>query len=386
MKHKFGLSVLLIVFASTSVWAQFWTGWDERQRQSVGEAYWLAGTQYKAIGKTDKGNEYMAVARRIYPPLDPSRISDQSLPSAAELLSQGKAAPIGPETDTLPTGAVSSFFLRFAGALASRDADGAAGFLDGSVYLSKLPREVTREEARAALEDFFTSAPAERATPSSLYDIDSIVVARPSGATPAAWGETCTLSVTARADYSQSVSFWDMEQRFYLHRASGAWSIFAFGDSPPPRDWVPREAAAASAAPPAAEPEVDQAREISGVFHGFMAALLGKDADTAVQGVSENVRFLRVRQTITREELRTSLLGYYENPGFKEATPEDALDLDSVFVEAADSPVDGVSGPVYVLNVKARQDLTSSLPIWSTYQTYYFAKDGSDWKIFAILI
>jgi hypothetical protein len=117
-----------------------------------------------------------------------------------------------------------------------------------------------------------------------------------------------------------------------------------------------------------------------------MTALLRKDADGATGAVSESIRFLRVRQTITREELKTSLQGYYENPSFTEAAPADALDLDSVFVEPAESPVDGVSGSVYMLNVKAREDLSPILPIWSTYQKYYFIKEGTDWKIFAILI
>ncbi|HTP59768.1 MAG TPA: hypothetical protein VMM82_12680, partial [Spirochaetia bacterium] len=108
MRNKLVLSVLLVLLASTSLWAQFWKTYDDTQRRSVGEAYWLAGKQYQAVGKTDKGAEYMAVARQIYPQLDPSQISDQALPSAAELLSQGKATEIGAGAAAIPTGAVNS--------------------------------------------------------------------------------------------------------------------------------------------------------------------------------------------------------------------------------------------------------------------------------------
>jgi hypothetical protein len=386
MRSKFGLSVLLIVLASTSVWAQFWKAYDDRQRQSVGEAYWLAGKQYQAVGQTAKGSGYMAMARQIYPQLDPSQISDQSLPSAAELLSQGKAAAIGAGAATLPTGAVNSFFLRFVGTLLARDAEGAAGFLDGSVYITTLAREVTQDEARATLKDFFTETPTEAVSPSAVYDLDSIVVSRPAQAAPAAWGETYTLTVNAKTDYSQSVSFWDMKQQFFLHRVSGAWSIFAIGQAAPPLGWAPQKPVAAAPAGPPAAADVDQSKEISDVFARFMTALLGKDADGAIESVSASIRFLRVRQTITREELKTSLQGYYENPSFAEVATADALDLDSVFVEPTESPVDGVSGSVYMLNVKAREDLSQSLPIWSTYQKYYFTKEGNDWKIFAIMI
>jgi hypothetical protein len=387
MRNKFVLSVLLVVLASASVWAQFWKTYDDRERRTVGEAYWLAGKQYQSVGKTEKGGQYMALARQIYPQLDPSQISDQSFPSAAELLAQGKATVIGEGAAAVPTGAVNSFFLRFLGTLVARDADGVTGFLDGSVYITKIPEEATRDQARAALKDWFADASNEAGAvrPSAVYDLDSIVVARASPAMQAAWGETYTLTVNAKADYSPSVSFWDPEQRFYLHRVSGAWSIFAIGQAAPPLSWVPHKAAPVVGTPPEAA-EGDPGKDISSAFLGFMTALLMKDADGATDAVSENVRFLRVRQTVTREELKTTLLGYYEKPSFAEAVPADALDLDSLFVEPADSPVDGVPGPVYMLNVKAREDLSSGLPIWSTYQSYYFVNEGGDWKIFAILI
>ena len=385
MRNKLVLSVLLIVLASASVWAQFWQAYDDRERQAVGEAYWLAGKQYQAVGKTDKGSEYMALARQIYPQLDPSRISDQALPSAAELLARGKATAIGAGATAIPTGAVNSFFLRFVGALLARDPDGVAGFLDGSVYITKIPKEVTREEAAAALRGFFANTPTAGIQPSSVYDLDSIVVARAPDAMQAAWGETYTLSVTAKTDYSETVSIWDTKQRFFLHRVSGAWSIFAVGQAAPPLPWTPQKGAAVAVAPPAA-PEADASKAISDVFMRFVTALLGKNTDGALAATSAGIRFLRVRQTITQEELKTSLQGYFENPSFVEVAPADALDLGSIFVEPAESPVEGVAGPVYALNVKARKDLSASLPIWSTYQRYYFVKEGSDWKIFAIFM
>jgi hypothetical protein len=101
--------------------------------------------------------------------------------------------------------------------------------------------------------------------------------------------------------------------------------------------------------------------------------------------MSDNITFMRLRQTVTKDELKTSLLGYFDNAAFAQTPLADAMDLDSVFVQPAASPVDGVTGPVYELNVRSKEDLSSSIPFWSAYQKYYFVQDGSGWLIFAIL-
>ena len=116
-----------------------------------------------------------------------------------------------------------------------------------------------------------------------------------------------------------------------------------------------------------------------------MEALLTKNADGALARMSDNIRFLRLRQTVTKAELKMTLEGYFEKPGFGESPASDVLDMDSVFVQPSSSPVEGVTGEVYVLNVKAKVDMSSSIPFWSTYQEYFFVQEGEGWSIFAIL-
>ena len=116
-----------------------------------------------------------------------------------------------------------------------------------------------------------------------------------------------------------------------------------------------------------------------------MGALLMKDADGALAHMSDNIRFLRLRQTVTKAELKTTLEGLFEKPGFGESPVSDVLDMDSVFVQPSPSPVEGVTGTVYVLNVKAKADMSSSIPFWSSYQQYFFLEEGGGWSIFAIL-
>ena len=136
---------------------------------------------------------------------------------------------------------------------------------------------------------------------------------------------------------------------------------------------------------PTASPEVDETKAVVETFNSFLEALLRKDAEGAAGHVQQNVRFLKLNQTVSREELKTSLQGYFDTADFGSQTPTDVVDSDSLFVERVTSPVDGVDGTVYVLNAKAKIDLSASVPIWSTYQRYYFARDGEDWKIFALL-
>jgi len=338
------------------------------------------------VGKAEKGSQYMALAKLIYPELDPAAIKDQELPSAVELLAQGRAAPIGAGAESLPTGAVNSFFLRFVSALLDEDAAGVVVFLDGSTYLTKIPSEVSRSDAQAALETLFKDAPLKGKTPSDVYDLSSLMVARAPQAMQTAWGETYTLKVNAAADFSPTLSFWDMKQQFFLHRVNGTWYIFGFGQTPPPLTWTPQQAPAAlAAAPVTTVSDAEISKAISDTFTACMSAILAKDADTALDHMSANIRFLRLRQTVTKEELKTSLLGYFDSTDFQQATLADVLDLDSLFVQSAASPVEGVTGAVYVLIVKSKVDLSSSIPFWSTYQKYYFSQEGTEWKVFAIL-
>jgi hypothetical protein len=385
MRNTFLLSILLLFAATGLLWAQFWKSYSDADRQKVGESYWLAGKQYQAVGKTEKGSEYMTIAKAIYPQLDPAAIQDVTLPSAAELLARGRTTTIGAGAGAVPSGALNSFFLRFVSSLADKDAASAAGFLDGSIYLTKTKSEVTRADAETEMAGFFKEAPLSGVEPSSVYDLNTAVIAPASPAMQKAWGETYTYTVTAKTDYSQYVSFWDMKQQFFIHRVGTDWYILGEGQNPPPLTWSPQKAAAVEAQPPAAATDSDSRKAVSEAFEACMSAILKKDADGALSHMSENIRFMRLRQTVSKDELKTSLLGYFDAADFPESPLADVLDLDSVFVQPASSPVEGVTGVVYELNVRSKVDMSSRIPFWSAYQKYYFVEEGTNWMIFAIL-
>ncbi|HTP59740.1 MAG TPA: hypothetical protein VMM82_12540 [Spirochaetia bacterium] len=385
MRNKFLLFALVFVLAAGTSWAQFWKNYSEKDRESMAQAYWLAGRQYQKAGKTEKGSEFMRMARVIDPMLDPASIKEETLPSAAELLARGGSSAIGANAGQVPVQSLDSFFLRFLGALLAKDPDAASGFLDGSVYLSQTQSAVTRAEEKSALARFFTEAPLDGKTPSDLYNLDSVVVAGASPDARAAWGDAYTLDVDANADYSQYGGFGEQKQRFFVHSVDGEWRIFAVGRSQPPLSWKPERAPAVEAAEPSAEKsQAEASKAILDAFTTCLGDLLKKDTDGAAAYMADNVSLLRLRQSVTRAELKTTLDGSLENADLGAPQVADAVDVDSAFVERAQSPVEGVAGEVYSLSIRAKEDLTKALPFWSSYQRYYFMLDNGQWKIFAL--
>ncbi len=388
MRNKsllFVACVVVLVFAAAALGAQPWKDYSQKDREALAQAYWLAGKQYQAVGKTDKGREFMDLAKVIDPRLDPSKITDEQLPSAAELMARGSASPIGAGAAEIPTQSLNSFFLRFVGSLLSQDATSTAGFLDGSVYLSK-SGEVTRAEAQGDLEKFYSTRPLQGKDPGALYNLDSVVVAPVTPAMRAAWGDAYTLRVDAAADYSSELAFWEARQQFFIHREAGEWYIFAVGQGAPPLSWKPQAAGAAPAAQaPAGAVDAAASAAITDAFSACLGALLNKDADGAMAHIAASVTFLRLHQSVTSDELRTSLQGAFDSADFGSSEPGDVVDMGSAFIERAESPVSDVSGTVYSLSVRSTKDLSKSIPFWSTYQRYYFMEEDGSWKIFAIL-
>lgn len=385
MRNRLFVSVLLLVAGSGLLWSQFWKDFSDAERRTLGESYWLAGRQYEVVGKIEKGREHQQLGRLIYPALDPAAISEQEQPSAAELLAAGRAKPIGAGAEDSATQALNSFFLRFVGALLDRDAPAVAGFLDGSVYLSAIPAEVEREEAQSELESLFGSVSLAGYTPSTVYDLDSIVVARAPRSVNAAVGAAYTLRVDARVDFSSVLSFWEKKQQFFIRRAPAGWFIFAIGQTPPPASWAPRRAGPPAAEAPVVVSDAQASAAVTDAFTGCLAAFLRKNVDGSIAFMAGEVTFLRLRETVTNEELRTTFLGYFESTDFEGAEVEDVIDTSGIYVEPAESPVSGVEGEVYRLNAEARMDLSSTIPFLGKHQQYYFLQDGGDWKIFAIL-
>ena len=90
MKKLLPLLVLL-VFAATGLWAQFYKTLPKEEQKTLAEAYYLVGKQYEQEGENQKARDFKDMAYNIHPGLDPANIQLQDLPSAAALILEGKA-------------------------------------------------------------------------------------------------------------------------------------------------------------------------------------------------------------------------------------------------------------------------------------------------------
>ncbi len=336
MKNRFILAAVLLCAATVLGWSQFYRDYDDVTRKSLAEATWLAGKQYQAVGKTAKGAEYVEMAFHIWPDLDTSSISDAvTLPSAAELLAQGGARLIAAPVDEQSAArTMSSFFLRFVAALLDEDAPGAAGFLDGSVYLVKLGTEVTRPDAEDQLGTLFESVSLAGLGPSDVYALDTLVTTKAPASLSAAWGDTWILKVRAEADFSEYLPFWEKQQQFYVRAEGSQRYIAAIGQGVPPAAWRPATAVPVAAAAPVAS-EAETAQAVKDAWTGCLTAFLSKNADAAVTFMDDEIRLMRMQQTVTREELKASFVGTFESADFGGITLED-LDQHGDGVRAAE--------------------------------------------------
>jgi hypothetical protein len=385
MRNKFVLSILILPLVAGIAWSQFYKDFSETQRKTLAEACYLAGAQYAKVGKTELGREYKELAVMIYPQLAPSEITEPQQPSAEELLAQGRAGMLAPpEAAEKPGLLPRSFFLRLLGAFLDRDPTEVTAFLDGSVYIDALQVDVSRADAEAALKDFFSTVSLAGVEPGALYNLDSIAIAKAPDQAQKQWGQTSTLRVDARMDFSQQMSFWEESQQFWAHKLGASWYIFAIGPNSPPMDWRPQPlpasapAAAPSETPPAPDKQIQQA------FGDCVSAFLRKDIDATLAYIAQNVRVIRMRQTVSRDELKTTFQGYFESTDFGSLTLSDVVDSASIFVEPSKEFADEIQGPVYALNVKAKVDLSDTVPFWTTYQRYYFTEEDGSWQIFAV--
>jgi len=384
MKNRFILAAVLLCLTTVLGWSQFYKDYDNATRTSLAEATWLAGKQYQAVGKTAKGAEYVAMAFLIWPNLDTASIREIALPSAAELLAQGGARLISAPVDEQSAArTLSSFFLRFVAALLDEDAPAAAGFLDGSVYLVKMGSEISRPDAQDQLAALFEGVSLAGLGPSDVYDLDTLVTAKAPASLSAAWGDTWILKVNARADFSTYLPFWEKQQQFYVRADASQRYIAAIGQGAPPAAWRPAKAAPAAAVAPAAT-ATETTQAIRDAAMGCLNAFLSKNAAAAVTFMDDEVRLLRMQQTVSRDELKASFVGTFEATDFGGITLEDLVDPDTVFVERTADFEKEVEGPVYLLTAKTRLDLADVIPFWTTWQGYYFHPADGAWKIFAI--
>ena len=378
---KLLLLLVLLVFVATGLWAQFYTTLPREERKTLAEAYYLVGQQYEQKRENQKARDFKDMALNIDPGLDPSNIQLKDLPTAAALILAGKAklAAVPRTRAEANQELIKSKFLRWISALLSEDTTGMLELMEGSVYVADLGTELTQSQIESELDSFFASTDLSGLAPTEVYDLDSLNVSPVTGP----WGETYSLQVRAKMDFSAQVGFWSEQQKYLMHQSKGRWLLFSIGQKLPPASWSPK-AAPQVTRPATAGLEAGPHSEIENALLSCLNAFLDKDVDSAARYFAEEVRIIRLDTTLTREEIAQTFMGYFEGADFSDVSGADVVDADSIFVSPSDRFPSQSPGEEYLLTVKTRLDLSDTIPFWTRFQDYYFADEMDAWKIFAI--
>jgi hypothetical protein len=370
---------LLMLSAAAAVWAQFYERLEPAERRELAEAYYLVGRQYALQGERAKGLEFEGLAFHLDPGLDPAAITGEAAPPGPAVARSQSGAAQRQEAPEAMAALLRSRFLRLVSAFLAEDAPTLLSMMDGSLWFAAFADELNQEAIADDLTGFFARADLSGGLPpSAVFDLDSLQVS-PVGAT--AWGPCYAVLVNARADFSESLAFWEKQQQYLFHPRDGQWLLFAVGSPQPPASWNPQSPPAP--APPAAAPGNEQ-KAIREAFLASLRHFLARQPAEASRFFAREILVLRLNATLTREEMAATFEGYFEAGDFGGVSAEQVVDTGTISVEPSERFADRRSGSEYRLSVHARLDLSERIPFWTRFQEYYFSREEGDWRIFAI--
>ena len=188
----------------------------------LAEAYWSAGQKFIDLGQADRGAEFQAQAKHIFPGFVPGQA-----PAA-----QALATPTPTPAPTVPTAAVvreanlqgeKVARLQFQKILRSYligDPQALASVLADTVSIQGQAVKVDP----AAVATFLTDHPAEAGAPEDLFAVSSFVAADGPG-------QTVLVTVRAAADAPGGLDtllpFWKAKQTYTFDRVGDTWKLTA---------------------------------------------------------------------------------------------------------------------------------------------------------------
>ena len=351
------------------------------KKVEMAESYYLAGLQYREVGKDELADGHIALAFRLNPDLDPEAIVD---PQPRDITPPELPAPAEPaDTTGWTSGLVISQLLRLASAFLAHDADAIVSMLDGSVFVAGM--DVTRAQAHAALDALFERRSLAGISLAQIYDTDS-VMAEPYGMGAGVLADAFQVSLDARMDLSSDVPFWGTEQRFVFRPAGHSWLVSAilFSDAQTlPANWSPAPMESAEAAEQRMRAAAARKRDMAERMAVARALLDGadrfleKDTDGVLAAVDSQV-LLAGGASVTRESLRATLDHYFASTPYRGLRAGDIITV---------GPVERLgSGDerVYRAEVSFEDRYQEALPSIRSGQSFDLRDADGRWVVFAI--
>lgn len=357
--------IALIIFVCTAAlgWGQFYADLSMDERKDLAEAYYMAGKQYQSVGKTEKGKEFVSMAYRIYPDLDPGDIDVRKPIAKRSVTVTGTWRP---EHSPIPEGvtaenAVLYHFSRFLRGFLTENKTTMLSVIDSRVYVPVVPAGLPKAEVEARIDYFFLEYDVAETPPSDLLDLTSI---RTEPVERQIWKASVDLAEDPAIDLGSAFGLSRDTLDFYLRIIGNNWVVFAAQELP---EEVQRIVAPENA--------------IRDTLVAAFQAFIDERPLVASRYFTDPLDNIPYDEYITREELQETFRGYFEDYDFGGYTD---INVQLSIERSPDLRHPG--GPAYKVELTLPRELRGEVPFWSSFSGYYMVFDerAESWRVFAI--
>ena len=371
---KFVIGAFFIL--SVSAWSQFYTKLDSTERYELAESYYLAGLQYRASGAEIKGQEFINLAFKIEPTLQPEKINFNEMPSTEELFSRGPVPILTSNSSSALKEFIKSKFLRVAGAFLTENISGVMDGVAGSIMLTPGNTEITQDQLYSQFREIFKAEDLSGMPLSMIYDLNTLSVEQSKSYRPFL-GETYQMSINARVDLKDSIDFWKLKQDFFISNLnSDLWLITAFGSTIPKADWQPDLSRSNSLIP--REDLAGNLQVVRSTFLSLIDSFLKKDTLGMINYIAPEIDLLNQNTRIDRLSIEAAFRYYFDNSPYWGLRPDDIVTITQA------EKIHDAEFSTYLVKVEFSPRALQTIPEWTVFKNFSFSLENSIWKIVSI--
>ncbi len=355
--------VILVCLIPVFGWSQFYKELTYQERKELAEAYYLVGEQYKDVGKIEKGEDFIAMAYRIFPDLKSDQIEAQELPT------REKAKIIGtwqPRFNPVPTGvtaenAVKYQFSKFLRGFFTENAETMLEVVDNRIYLPDIPSGIPKAELDARIQYLFLQEEISSLPPSRIADLQTI---RVSPVDRNIWQADIQPAAGAEQYFAEYLPYDTSRLTFFFRAVGENWLIFAFQQLPPDVSTI-----------------LSPHESIKDTMVACIQAFANQKPKAASRYFTDPFLNIPFGRDVSRDELVATFQGYFEDYDFG------TLGTRRINFSISESAeVTHPGGKAYKVKMDFDTDIGETFPFWESLTGYYLVFDGREdaWRIFAI--
>jgi hypothetical protein len=354
---------ILFCFLSAFAWSQFYKQLSQEERKELAEAYYMVGEQYKNVGKTEKGDDFIDMAFRIYPKLKSESIEPGKTPT------QRKTTIVGewqPSYSPVPKGttaknAIMYQFSRFLRGFFTEDKDTMLEVVDSRLFIPGIEQGLPRAEIDARIQYFFLNEGISAVPPSRIVNLQSLDFAP---VERAIWKAEISVAEQPEIDLRDYLPAQNGRLTFFFRVVGDEWLIFALGSLP--------EQAGLIVAPE---------KTIRDTLVACLQAFVDGNAVKASSYFTDPFLNIPFGEEVVRDELIETFKGYFEEYDFS-GLMKQRVRFDISESEQITHP----GGKAYKVELEFVSEEMQEMPFWDSFSGYYvvFDERESAWKIFAI--